>query len=222
MYKILIVEDDPVISEQLQKKLMEWGYEAQRINDFQAIMQEFTTFQPALVLLDISLPFYNGFHWCAKIREVSRIPVIFISSASDSMNIVMAMNMGGDDFIAKPFDMNVLIAKIQALLRRTYDMGSPENILTCKEAVLNLDDSSLTYQGKKADLTKNEYRILRILMENQGHIISRDTLMQRLWETNEFIDDNTLTVNMTRLRHTLENLGLKDFIITRKGSGYQI
>ncbi|NLH63086.1 MAG: response regulator transcription factor [Erysipelotrichaceae bacterium] len=222
MYKILIVEDDHVIGEQLEKQLREWGYAAQRASDFQKIMEEFQDFQPSLVLLDIKLPFYNGFHWCTKIRETSQVPVIFISSASDSMNIVMAMNMGGDDFIAKPFDMNVLIAKIQALLRRTYDLSAPANFLTYQGLTLDLNNSSISYEGQQKDLTKNEYRILQILMENQGHIISRDSLMQRLWETNEFIDDNTLTVNMTRLRHTLEELGLKDFIITRKGSGYQI
>ncbi len=222
MHKILIVEDDEVISEQLQKHLQEWGYETAGITDFQKVMEEFDSFMPSLVLLDVKLPFFNGYHWCTEIRKVSHVPVVFLSSASDNMNIIMAMNMGADDFIAKPFDMNILIAKIQALLRRTYEMGSDSDFLEYKGLTLHTGDSSVTYQGKKEDLTKNEYRILKILMENKGKIISRDQLMQRLWDTNEFIDDNTLTVNITRLRRTLENLGLKDFIITRKGAGYQI
>ncbi|MCH4207431.1 MAG: response regulator transcription factor [Solobacterium sp.] len=221
-YKILVVEDDAVISTQLQKQLKEWGYETGGITDFQNVTEEFQAFMPSLVLLDIKLPFFNGYHWCSEIRKISHVPVIFVSSASDNMNIIMAMNMGGDDFISKPFDMNVLVAKIQAILRRTYDMASASSFLEYKGLTLNTDDYSVSYQSNKADLTKNEYRILKILMENQGRVISRDQLMQRLWDTNEFIDDNTLTVNITRLRKTLESLGLTDFIITRKGSGYQI
>jgi DNA-binding response OmpR family regulator len=222
MYRILIAEDDSIISSQLARQLSEWGFETSRIEDFREVMSGFQEFQPSLVILDIKLPFFNGYHWCTEIRKVSRVPVIFVSSASDSMNIVMAMNMGGDDFIAKPFDMNVLVAKIQALLRRSYSMPVESSLLECRGLELNTDDSSVTYGGRHQDLTKNEYRILKILMENQGRIISRDQLMQRLWDTNEFIDDNTLTVNITRLRKTLESLGLTDFIITRKGAGYQI
>lgn len=222
MYKILIVEDDSVISKQLGKQLAEWGFETACVKDFQDVIGEFEAFAPALVLLDIKLSFYNGFHWCEKIRQGSRVPVIFLSSASDNMNIIMAMNMGGDDFIAKPFDMNVLIAKINALLRRTYDMNEQQKTIEYRGLILDVTDSSVSYEGKKADLTKNEFRILQVLMENRGRIISRDALMQKLWDTNEFIDDNTLTVNITRLRRTLESLGLFDFIITRKGAGYQI
>lgn len=222
MYKILIVEDDSVISKQLGKKLNEWGFDTCCVKDFQKVLEEFHAFSPALVLLDIKLPFFNGYHWCEKVRELSHVPVIFLSSASDNMNIIMAMNMGGDDFIAKPFDMNVLVAKINALLRRTYDMAEQQKTLDYKGLVLDLTASAVSYQDQKADLTKNEFRILQVLMENQGKVMSRDALMQKLWDTNEFIDDNTLTVNMTRLRKTLESLGLHDFIITRKGAGYQI
>jgi DNA-binding response OmpR family regulator len=222
MYKILIVEDDSVISKQLGKQLKEWGFDTSCVKDFQNVLAEFQAFSPSLVLLDIKLPFYNGFHWCEKIRETSQVPVIFLSSAADNMNIIMAMNMGGDDFIAKPFDMSVLIAKINALLRRTYDMSEQAKKITYKELVLDLTDSSVSYHDQKAKLTKNEFQILQALMENKGKIISRDALMQKLWDTNEFIDDNTLTVNITRLRRTLESLGLYDFIITRKGAGYQI
>jgi len=222
MYKILIVEDDSVISKQLGKQLKEWGFDTSCVKDFQNVLAEFHAFSPALVLLDIKLPFFNGYHWCEKMREHSHVLVIFLSSASDNMNIIMAMNMGGDDFIAKPFDMNVLVAKINALLRRTYDMAEQQKVLEYQGLVLDLTASAVSYKDQKADLTKNEFRILQVLMENHGKVMSRDTLMQKLWDTNEFIDDNTLTVNMTRLRKTLEALGLHDFIITRKGAGYQI
>lgn len=222
MYKILIVEDDSVISKQLGKQLKEWGFDTSCVKDFQNVLAEFHAFSPALVLLDIKLPFFNGYHWCEKMREHSHVPVIFLSSASDNMNIIMAMNMGGDDFIAKPFDMNVLVAKINALLRRTYDMAEQQKVLEYQGLVLDLTASAVSYKDQKADLTKNEFRILQVLMENHGKVMSRDALMQKLWDTNEFIDDNTLTVNMTRLRKTLEALGLHDFIITRKGAGYQI
>ena len=162
--------------------------------------------------MDIGLPFFNGYYWCGEIRKVSRVPVIFISSASDNMNIVMAMNMGGDDFIAKPFDQTVLIAKMQAMLRRTYDFAKTEHVLQCREAVLNVDDHSLTYRGEQIALSRNEYGILKILMENAGKIVSRERLM----------DDNTLTVNVNRLRKKLEGAGLKDFITTKFGVGYVI
>lgn len=222
MYKILIVEDDSVISKQLAKHLTEWGFYAASVNDFQNVIDEFSASHPDLVLLDIKLPFFNGFYWCEKIRRVSHVPVIFLSSAADNMNVIMAINQGGDDFIAKPFDMNVLVAKINALLRRTYEMTEQQQSLEFHGLVLNLTDDSVSYQEKKENLTKNEFKILKILMENPGKVISRDAIMQRLWDTNEFIDDNTLTVNITRLRHKLESIGLQDFIVTRKGSGYQI
>ena len=150
------------------------------------------------------------------------MPILFLSSASDNMNIVMAMNMGGDDFIAKPFDLNVLTAKIQAILRRTYDFAKAQEALGCRGAVLNTADASLTYQGQRLELTKNDYRILQTLLERKGKVVSRDLLMQRLWETDCFVDENTLTVNVTRLRKKLESVGLRDFIVTRKGMGYLI
>ena len=190
------------------------------MENFKDVLSEFTAFDPQLVLLDLMLPYFNGYHWCSEIRKVSRVPIVFLSSASDNMNIVMAMNMGGDDFIAKPFDLNVLTAKLQAILRRTYDFGSTEQVLECRGAVLNTSDASLTYQGEKLELTKNEYRILQTLYENMGKVVSRDTLMQRLWETDCFVDENTLTVNVTRLRRKLDGIGLQNFIVTRKGMGY--
>lgn len=222
MYKILIVEDDTVIAKAMKKHVETWGYEAEYVTDFKDVLSKFVSFQPQLVLLDISLPFYNGFYWCSEIRKVSKVPIIFISSASDNMNIVMAMNMGGDDFIAKPFDLSVLMAKVQAMLRRTYDFAGQSNLIEHKGAILDTSDATLTYNGEKIDLTKNDNRILQILMENKGKIVSRDSIMTKLWETDDYIDDNTLTVNITRIRKKLESIGLVDFIVTRKGIGYII
>lgn len=222
MYRIFIVEDDQSIAEIMERQIRMWGYDVRCAENFGNIMAEFTAWEPNLVLLDIMLPFFNGYHWCSEIRKVSRVPIIFLSSASDNMNIVMAMNMGGDDFIAKPFDLNVLTAKIQALLRRTYDFGEPSKGVEYRGAVLNTADASLTYRGERIELTKNEYRILQALFEKAGSVVSRDTLMQKLWETDCFVDENTLTVNVTRLRKKLEASGLYDFIVTRKGLGYLI
>lgn len=220
MYKILIVEDDISMAKAMKKHLESWGNRVEYVRDFQKVIQEFTSCDPHLVLVDIMLPFFNGYHWCSEIRKISNVPVIFISSASDNMNIVMAMNMGGDDFIAKPFDLNVLTAKIQAVLRRTYDMAGKIPVLEHKDAILNLGDTTLTYQGKKIDLSKNEFRILQTLMENKGRVVSRDTLMMRLWETDDYVEENTLTVNIARLRKKLDGAGLRGFIATKVGGGY--
>lgn len=222
MHKILIVEDDMVIARTIKKNIETWGYEGEYITDFKEVLTKFISYDPQLVLLDISLPFYNGYHWCSEIRRVSKVPIIFISSASDNMNIIMAMNMGGDDFIAKPFDLTVLVAKIQAMLRRTYDFIGQSHLIEHNGVILNTKDASLTYQGKKIDLTKNDYRILQLLMENKGKTVSRDSLMTGLWETDSFVDENTLTVNITRLRKKLEAEGLTGFVTTKKGMGYII
>ena len=220
MYKLLIVEDDAGIAAAIKAQAEAWAMSCRVIEDFRGVMREFAEFQPHLVLMDISLPFFNGYHWCAEIRRVSKTPIIFISSASDNMNIVMAMNMGGDDFIAKPFDMAVLMAKVQALLRRSYDFAASAPLIEHKGAILNLGDGTLTYQGAVIPLSKNEYRILLSLMENKGRVVSREKLMERLWETDSFIDENTLTVNVGRLRRKLEAAGLKNFIATKIGVGY--
>lgn len=222
MVKIMIVEDDPVIAGSMEKYISGWGYEVKRTEDFQDIMPLFSVFQPDLVLMDISLPFFNGYHWCSEIRKVSATPVIFISSASDNMNIIMAMNMGGDDFIAKPFDLSVLIAKLQAVLRRTLPSENQAPQLSHRGAVLSAGDTVLTYQGQRIELSKNSYRILQTLLQRKGSVVSRETLMQRLWETDSYVDENTLTVNINRLRKTLAAAGLTDFITTRKGIGYII
>ena len=194
MYKILIVEDDETIASTVEKRITAWGYEARRVLDFRNVISEFAVFDPQLVLLDVMLPFYNGYHWCNEIRKISKVPVIFLSSAADNMNIVMAMNMGGDDFVSKPFDLDVLIAKIQAVLRRTYDFNGQTGLLEHRGAILSMSDAVLTYQGERVNLTKNEYRILLTLMENKGKIVNRDLLMTKLWETDSFVDENTLTM----------------------------
>ncbi len=220
MYKMLIVEDDPTIADEVAAQIAPWGIEAKKADDLRNVMQVFAKFQPHIVLLDISLPFFNGYHWCEQIRAVSKVPVIFISSASDNMNIVMAMNLGADDFVSKPFDMNVLTAKVRALLRRTYDFGASVPLLEHKGAILNTGDGSLSVNGEKVSLSKNEYRILLCLMENKGKTVSREKLMERLWQTDQFIDENTLTVNVNRLRKKLDAAGLADFIETIFGVGY--
>ena len=222
MYRILIVEDDPGIAKAVAAALQKWELDARCVTYFRNVMAEFAQYDPHLVLLDISLPFFNGYHWCSEIRRVSKVPVIFISSASDNMNIVMAMNMGADDFIAKPFDQSVLTAKIQALLRRTYDFAAAVPILEHRGALLNTGDNTLTYEGRQIELSKNEYRILYTLLENKGKVVSREKLMERLWETDSFVDENTLTVNVNRLRKKLDAAGLPGFITTRFGVGYLV
>ena len=222
MYRVFVVEDDPVICGAICANMDSWGFEARAAEDFGNVMAEFAAFDPQLVLLDISLPRYSGYHWCAEIRKVSKVPVMFISSASDKMNIVMAMNMGADDFIAKPFDLEVLTAKVQALLRRAYDFAGTGKVLECSGAVLDLNAGTLSYGSELVQLSKNELRILQALMEKHGSVVTRDELMLRLWQTDSFVDENTLTVNVTRLRRRLEGIGLGELIKTRKGLGYVI
>lgn len=222
MYKILIVEDDHVIASEVKRDMEAWGHEAVCVTDFRRVLADFLVLSPHLVILDISLPFFNGYHWCQEIRRISNVPILFLSSASDNMNIVMAMQMGGDDFIAKPFDRTVLTAKVQALLRRTYDFGGKTDFLEHRGAILNRDDATLTYNGQVVELTRNDYRILQTLLENKGKTVSRDTPMTRLWETDSYVDENTLTVNIARLRRKLDDIGLFGFITTKKGLGYLV
>ena len=222
MFRLMIVEDDMGIAEAISNQARMWDLETFCVEDFRNVMAEFAKVSPHLVLLDISLPFFNGYYWCSEIRKVSKVPIIFISSAADNMNIVMAMNMGADDFIAKPFDQSVLMAKVQAMLRRTYDFAASVPIMEHRGALLNTGDNSLTYNDAKIDLSKNEYRILFTLMENKGKVVSREKLMEELWETDSFVDENTLTVNVGRLRKKLDNAGLTEFIKTKFGVGYII
>ena len=221
-HRILIVEDDEAIAGAVSRIIESWGLTPRCVRDFRDVLREFTDFDPHLVLMDITLPFFNGYHWCSEIRRVSNVPILFLSSAADNLNIVMAMNMGADDFIAKPFDLEVLMAKVQALLRRAYDFAGTGKVLECGGAVLDIPGGALVYGEGRAELTKNELRILQALMEKHGSVVSRDALMLRLWQTDSFVDENTLTVNVTRLRRKLEALGLGDFIKTRKGLGYII
>lgn len=222
MYRIFLVEDDETIARLIKKHLEKWEYEVSTVQDFGNVLGEFAACDPQLVLLDIRLPFYNGYHWCTQIRQVSKVPIIFLSSVSDNMNIVMAMNMGADDFIPKPFDLEVLTAKVQALLRRSYDFVGSSSMLEHKGMLLNLSDATLLYQEKKVELTKNELKILQTLIENKTQVVTRETLMTRLWESDMYVDENTLSVNVNRLRKKLTSIGLEDSILTKKGIGYQI
>lgn len=222
MYKIFMVEDDEIIARSIREHLQAWNYDVCCVEDFSNVVAEFVRFDPQLVLMDITLPFFNGYHWCSEIRKISKVPVIFLSSAADNMNIVMAVNMGADDFIPKPFDFEVLTVKIQAMLRRSYDFAGTGSMLEHKGAILNLNETTLTYQEQKIELTKNEFRILEILMENKEKVVSRETLMTKLWESDNYVDENTLSVNVNRLRKKLEALGLEEFILTKKGIGYRL
>ena len=222
MYRIIIVEDDRGIAQAIKEQAEMWDLQVHCVQNFRAVMAEFAAFDPHLVLLDIGLPFFNGYHWCSEIRKVSKVPILVISSAADNMNIIMAMNMGADDFIVKPFDQSVLMAKVQAMLRRTYDFAAGVPILEHRGAMLNTGDTTLVYGEQRIQLSKNEYRILLALMQSKGRVVSREKLMELLWETDSFVDENTLTVNVGRLRKKLDAAGLENFIATKFGVGYLI
>ncbi len=220
MYKIFIVEDDKGIADGIVNCLGNWGMEGRAVSDFMKVIEEVNEYEPHLIIMDITLPYMGGYHWCQEIRKTNSVPIIFISSATDNMNIIMAINMGADDFIAKPFDQSVLIAKVTALLRRTYDFSQASATLEVAGAVLNTNNNTLTYNGTEIDLARNEYRILLTLVQNKNKVVSREKLMEALWETDCYVDENTLTVNVGRLRKTLEGIGLKDLIKTKFGVGY--
>lgn len=198
VYKLLIVEDDLGIAQAIQTQASMWNFDVRIVENFRDVTGEVTSFSPHIILLDITLPFFNGYHWCSEIRKFSRVPIIFISSAADNMNIIMAMNLGADDF------------------------APTSNVLAHRGALLDLNDHTLSFNGEDIPLTKNEYRILSCLMEQKGKVISREKLMERLWETDQFVDENTLTVNINRLRKKLDNAGLIHFITTKFGVGYLI
>ena len=222
MYKILLVEDDSALASAIEKTLSEYGNEIQNVKDFRTVKEEFLLYKPQLVLLDIKLPFYNGFHWCSELRKISKVPIIFLSSASDNMNIVTAISLGADDFIAKPVDSMVLNAKVQAVLRRTYEINDAGGGLEFHGALLKPAEACVFYDGKKIELTKNELRILMFLIDNKGRIVSRDDLMKALWQNDIYVEENTLTVNVGRLRKKLEENGLADVIVTKSGIGYML
>ena len=223
MYKIFIVEDDKVLCNNIEEGIAKWGFSVVSIENFENVLEEFAKHNPHLVIMDINLPCFDGFYWCKKIRDISKVPIIFLSSRDSNMDIVMAVNMGGDDYVTKPFSMDILLAKIQALLRRTYAYGQEEGqIIECNGAILNINDGTLTYNDKSMELTRNEFKILQLLMRNQGKIVARDRIMRALWESEYFISENTLTVNINRLRKSIEDIGLEDFILTKKSQGYMI
>lgn len=222
MYKIMLVEDDLTITEVLERQLQKWGYLISVTEDFGKVLEQFKEEDPDLVLMDIGLPSFNGYYWCQEIRKISKIPIIFISSANDAMNLVMAINMGADDFIAKPFKLEVITAKIQALLRRTYAFTTDTEVIKVRDIALSVTENTISHGQENLDLTRNEFRIMKLLMSQAGQIVSREDMMQALWDTDHFIDDNTLTVNMARLRKRLEEIGIYDFIETKKGMGYRI
>lgn len=222
-YKIFIVEDDKSIGDIICLEFTKWGYEASLVQDFSKVMNEFAQEQPHLVIMDIVLPRFDGYYWCAKIRELSKVPVIFVSSKDTNMDVIMAMNVGGDDYIQKPFSMDVLIAKVQAVLRRTYAYTEVKNhLMVHNDLILNMDDSTLIYKEAVLELTKNEYRIMSVLLAQPDKIVTRDKMMRKLWEHESFVDDNTLTVNINRLRKKLASIGLEELINTKKGQGYMI
>lgn len=223
MYRIFIVEDDDVIAGKISEGLQHWGFEAFICQDLRQVTRELIACDPQLVLLDISLPFFNGYYWCGEIRKFSKLPIMFLSSAGDDMNIIMAINMGADDFVSKPFDMELLLTKIQALLRRSYDFNAQQSgIMEHNGLLFNSSACTVAFGDRKTELSKNENKILTVLLENKGQVVSRDTLMNKLWETDCFVDENTLSVNVTRLRKVLSSIGIEDLIKTKKGMGYLI
>ncbi|MGG0410269.1 response regulator transcription factor [Peribacillus simplex] len=223
MFKIMIVEDDEKIRKIVADTLTKWKYDVVGIVEFDHILDDFEKFQPDLVLLDINLPTFDGFYWCQQIRAISSVPILFLSSRNQNMDIIMAINMGGDDFIQKPFDLDVLVAKISALLRRNYTYQNGLNLkLTHRNLSLHVTNSTIQYEEQSIELSRNEFIILQLMMRRIGKIVSRDDLMQALWNDEQFVDDNTLTVNVNRLRRKISGIGLEDFIVTRKGMGYLI
>ncbi|MBM7179606.1 response regulator transcription factor [Streptococcus suis] len=220
MQKILLIEDDKTISQLVAKNLINWGYQVQEVKDFQMVLEQMEEFQPHLILLDIGLPFFNGYYWCQEIRKTSRVPIMFLSSHDQPMDIVMAINMGADDYVTKPFEMTVLLAKIQGLLRRTYDFVGEQSLLWFEEISLDLKTMQVSYGQVVEELTRNEFQILRVLFEHGKEVVSREELMRELWNSDIFVDDNTLSVNIARLRKKLAELGLPDVIATKKGVGY--
>lgn len=222
MTEILLVEDNFDLAKELSLSLSKWGFKVSLINEFNNILEEFIEYKPKIVVMDVNLPYYDGFFWCEKIREVSKVPILFLSSRDSNMDLIMGINKGGDDYITKPFSIDVLITKINALLRRSYDYANDDSILYYKDTILDIEKCTFKYQDNVIDLTKNEIRILTLLIKNKGKVVSREKLMMSLWNDDEFVNDNTLTVNITRLRARIKEIGFGDFIKTKKGIGYMV
>lgn len=223
MYKIMLVEDDPSLCMNMVERLEKWGFETAVVHDFENITAEFVQMKANLVIMDINLPYFDGFYWCNKIRELSKVPILFVSSRDTNMDIIMAVNNGADDYITKPFSMDILIAKLHALLRRTYSYREESaDLIECDGVILNLTENTILNHEQKVELTRNEFKVMLLLIKNKGKAIARERLMRALWEDDNFINDNTLTVNINRLRMKLVDIGLEDYIITKKGYGYII
>ncbi|QQE46462.1 Glycopeptide resistance-associated protein R [Peptoniphilus harei] len=220
-WKIFLVEDDKVIAEEIKRHLEFWNYEIKIAEDFQNIFDEFKNFHPDLVLMDVTLPFYNGYHWCKIIRKNSKVPILFISAADENLNLIMAMDLGADDYLTKPFELDLLQIKIRALLRRAYEYIETRNILY-KDISLDCDKMIISRENKEIELTKNEFKILEILLEKPGKVVNRDEIIDKIWQSDSYIDDNTLTVNVMRLRKKLEDINIFDLIKTKKGVGYYV
>ncbi len=220
-WKIFLVEDDKVIAEEIERHLKFWNYEIKIAEDFQNIFDEFKSFHPDLVLMDVTLPFYNGYHWCKIIRKNSKVPILFISAADENLNLIMAMDLGADDYLTKPFELELLQIKIRALLRRAYEYIDTRNI-SYKDISLDCDKMIISRENKEIELTKNEFKILEILLEKPGKVVNRDEIIDKIWQSDSYIDDNTLTVNIMRLRKKLEDINIFDLIKTKKGVGYYV
>ncbi|MBE1447056.1 response regulator transcription factor [Paenibacillus sp. OAS669] len=227
MYRILIVEDDDKIASILQSYMERYGYSPQRATDFRDIKQQFMTHKPDLVLLDINLPHYDGFYWCRQIRTVSNVPIIFLSARVGEMDQVMAIENGGDDYITKPFHLDVVIAKVKSVLRRTYGEYAganpmPRDTMNIAGLILDTSKNTMEWNGVKMDLSRNEFLLMNSLARHADRIVTRETLLEALWDDIDFVDDNTLTVNVTRVRKKLEELGIVKAIETVRGQGYRL
>ena len=220
MYKILLIEDDIDLAKEISIALEKWGFKVELINNFENIIEEFIEKKPEVVLLDVNLPLYNGFYWCEKIREISKTPIIFLSSRDSDMDLIMGINNGGDDYITKPFSIDVLVTKINAIIRRVYNYNKSNNILSYKDLMFDVEKGIIKYNDKSIELTKNEIKIFTLLLKNKDKVVSRESLMMSLWDSDEFVTDNALTVNINRLRSKIKDLGIEDFIKTKKGIGY--
>lgn len=218
--KIFIVEDEKEIARAIGDELLTWGFQTVFAKDFSKIEEEVREEKPDLVLMDIGLPSFNGFYWCSKIRENSKVPLMFISSRDEDVDVIRAMQFGGDDYVVKPLHLPVLLAKIKALLRRSYEFSEDHDFLGFGGAKLLLSEVTLTFFEKRVELTKTELLILEVLFKEKGGVAKRADLMDRCWQEESFIDDNTLAVNINRLRKKLSAIGLQDFIGTKKGIGY--
>ena len=222
MKKVLIIEDDLDLALEMKRTLEHWQFDVRLTKAFNQIIETFLEYEPMIIILDINLPFFDGFYWCKKIRQISTVPIIFLSSRDSNLDLMMAIHHGGDDYLTKPISSDILVTKINAIMRRTYDYVSNSNLVYLDNLVVDFEKGTLKHNNKTLELTKNEMRILTTLIKQKGKIVTREQLMINLWNDDEFISDNTLTVNVNRLRARLKEIGIDDFIQTKKGIGYLI